>query len=105
MPTFSVTFDIVTPESAEHGDFDESGFIEEALTLRDAVQEVFSTRTSACDGVSSIEADSAPIRGRVRWVTVCNGMEFETGAQESRALHIPESVSEASSRRIARLLG
>jgi len=104
MTCFDVTFEIVTPESAENGDAEELGFIGESLTLRDAIDAVRGTRTSLVGGVECIECDSIPC-SRPRWVTVYNGMEYETNAQESRSLHIPPSVSDASARRIARFLG
>jgi hypothetical protein len=98
---FSVTFEIVTQESAEDG---ERGFIEQDATLRDAIEAVNRTRTNRVDGVECIEADSHPCV-RPRWITIVNGMEFETGANESRALHIPDTVTASSARRIARLVG
>jgi len=101
MPTlFDVTYEIFTPESAAEGDADERGFISENVSLRDAMQDLHATRTNEVDGVESIECDTSP-----RWVTVCNGMEYLTGATESRSLHIPDSVSDATARRIARLAG
>lgn len=99
---FNVTYDIVTPESAEDGDTAESGFIAESVTLRDAIQDLHRTRTSRVDGVTGVECDSS--HGGPRCVTITNGTEFETGAVESRAIHIPRTVTAASARRIARLL-
>ena len=104
MALFDVTFEIATPESAEDGDAEDRGFIGESLTLRDAIEEVRGTRTSRVDGVECVECDSFPC-DRPRWITVYNGAEYETGARESRALHVPPSVSDASARRIARFLG
>ena len=101
---FAVTYGIVTPESAEDGDEAESGFIGQALTLRDALQELHATRTSKCGGVECIECDEMPVRAP-RWITVTNGAEFATGACESRSLHIPAGVTPASRRRIAQLAG
>lgn len=101
---FSVTYEIVTPESAEHGDVDERGFVEENATLRDAIQAVNETRTNRVDGVDCIETDSSPCI-RPRWITIANGGEFETGAHESRSLHVPDTVTTASARRIARIMG
>ena len=101
---FDVTYDIVTPESAEAGDVEESGFIDTGLCLRDAIRLVCATRTNEVDGVQSIECDEWPMRSP-RWVTVTNGMEFRTGAQESRYLHMPESLAPSTRRRIARLVG
>ena len=101
---FSVTYEIVTQESAADGDAEERGFILQNAALREALQELHATRTSHVSGVESIECDESPVRAP-RCVTVYNGMEYLTGAQESRSLHIPDGVSCASRRRIARLAG
>ena len=97
MKAFNVTYDIVTPESTELGDTDETGFIAEQVDLRTAVNELFQCRTSACDSGNGLE-DSG------RWFSYYHGMEFETGAYETRALHPPRSCTGASYARLARLL-
>lgn len=109
---FNVTYDIVTPESAEHGDTAERGFIDAdgrqielpddccgepagkikqecAMTLREALQHAGGFERSD-DGFSYYEAD-----GR---------MDYYSGAEERRALHLPGNVTAASVGRIARLL-
>lgn len=101
---FAVTYEIVTEESASEGEADESGWICERVSLRVALRNVADTRTNEVDGVESIECDESPVVAP-RWVTVTNGMEFRTGAHESRSLHIPHGVTAASRRRIARLVG
>lgn len=101
---FNVTYEIATPESSEHGEPEEAGFLMQAVGLRVAVQCVRATRTNKVDGIESITCDSAPCV-RPAWITVTNGQEFETAAHESRSLHIPELVTASSARRIARLLG
>jgi len=102
MATFNVTYDIVTPESAEYGDCEESGFIDCNMTLRDAIDTLVSTRTNRVDGVTGVDTSES---GRdFRWITVYNGMEYETGAQESRSLHIPDHITPASRARILRLV-
>jgi hypothetical protein len=101
---FNVTYEIATPESASEGEWDERGFIAVNVSLREAVRYVQETRTNAVSGVECIETDSCPAVAP-RWVTVINGVEYLTGAQESRSLHIPENVTGASARRIARLVG
>ena len=101
---FSVTYEIVTQESAEHGDAEERGYICEDSDLRSALTELHETRTSRVDGVECIDCDSYPTTAP-RWITVTNGMEYETGAQESRSLHLPAGITPASARRIARLVG
>ena len=104
MALFNVTYEIVTPESAEHGDADERGFIVEGVSFREAVEEVQLTRTCHVGGIESVEASDSRIKS-ARWFTIINGMEFYTGACESRSLHIPEHITAASRRRIARVLG
>lgn len=101
---FNVTYEIVTEESAATGDYEESDFIGEGLSLREAIRLVQETRTSRVGGVESIETDCWPMTNP-RSVRVINGMEFETGACESRTLHMPESLTGATRRRIARLVG
>jgi len=102
MNKFNVTYETVTPESAGLGDAEDRGWIIEDTDLRDAIL--------ACDGCGcECEADSSPCT-RPRWVTfyrVNDGTReyFEEGIEESRSLHIPDTVTEASARRIARLLG
>jgi len=101
---FNVTYDIVTPESAENGESDSHGFIAKNLDLRAALDVVFETRTAHCDGVTCIEANEWPMSAP-RWVTVYNGGEFLTGAHESRSVHFPDHLSAATRCRIARLMG
>jgi hypothetical protein len=110
---FAVTFDIVGPlegDADENGDVAneliDTGYVteEQGDTLRDAVKAVRATRTNHVDGIETIECDSHPCTAP-RWVTVFNSMEYLTGESESRSLHIPEGVTAASRRRIARLVG
>ena len=99
----SVTYNIVTPESCEHGDFDEIGFIEEPgplTTLRDCINSVYTTRTSHVDGITCRYSDRDSFTPAF---TICNGMEFLTGAQETRTLHITGCTT-ASVTRLFKLL-
>lgn len=98
MSLFTVTYTIVTPESAEHGDFDECDAVDTYDNLRDAIKALRQTRTCHVDGVECIDAEQYT-------VNVVNGMEYLTGAQESRTLHRPNDVTLSSWARIARLAG
>ena len=101
---FYVTFETVTDESAESGDYAESGFLDSdatpcecrpaPMTLRDALAVLGPE-------AGMMEADSWPCRVP-RWLTVTE--DYADGRQDSRTLHI-DGVSDASARRIARLLG
>lgn len=100
---WSVTYEIVTPESAENGDADERGYISQGVTLREAIEDVHATRTSQVSGIECVEAnDSRP--ECARWITVYNGAEYLTGAHESRSLHMPDSLTAASRARLVRLV-
>jgi hypothetical protein len=102
MPRFNVTYDIVTPESAEHGDAAERGFVSKNVTLSEAIDDVRSTRTCAVGGIECIEPNASG--DDFDWITVINGMEFETGAVESRSIHLPNSITPSSRKRILRLI-
>ena len=103
-PVFSVTYNIVSNEGDFEGDFNESGFVAENVRLRDAIGELFDTRTAHCGGVESIEPSDSDV-GSARWFTVNNSTEYLTGEHESRSLHVPDSISRASRIRLARLIG
>lgn len=106
---WNVTYEIVTPESAEYGDAEEHGFVAQNVSFRDAL--------NYWDGMHChVEANCYPVnnRGRIcvcpRWFTaykVNDGTRdyYETGAEESRDLHIPDHITPSSRLRIARLIG
>ena len=99
---FNVTFETISPESAEHGDVEESGFYAENCKLRDAVEYL----GYPADG---LEADCYPAGG-ARWITaydVNNGTReyYESGTVENRSLHFPDSMTDSSKMRLMRLLG
>lgn len=96
MITFDVTYEITTPEDAEIGEPGEIGFAAMGVTLREAVREL---------GGHAHEANEWPIYAP-RWLTNSNYNEdFATGGVESRSLHIPNTVTASSRKRLARLLG
>jgi hypothetical protein len=101
--TWHVTYEIVTPDSAAQGDAAERGYISQAVPLREAIADLFSTRTSHMSGIECIEPNDSR-RESARWITVYNGAEYITGARESRSLHIPETVTAASRARLCRLV-
>ena len=98
MTRFSVTFETITPESAEDGEAEDRGFVVEAVSLREAVE--------ALEGLGChVEADCYPVTAP-RWFTAYSTREdYGTGETENRSLHLPESITESTRIRIARLLG
>ena len=92
MSGFSVTFATITPESAEHGDYEETGFAVENVSLREA-----------WDAMG-------------RFVTEDSGYWFsnseyghgtrdyyENGREEERNLHPPKNITSASYARLRKL--
>lgn len=96
--TWNVTYEIVTPESAEDGDAAEHGFLIEDASFRDAID-------AWSHGGAYTEADSCPISLAYppRWFTVQDDPSYRDGSQESRSLHIPDHVTPASRVRLARV--
>ncbi len=108
MPRFSVTYEIVTPESAEHGDAEERGYImpgewrydindpslehekqDYTMTLREAL----TLASPDCD-CGAWFAESGESR-----------VNYRTGAVEQRSIHPPRNITRSSYNRLARLLG
>lgn len=101
---YSVTYSINTEESTEHGDFEETGYIitrDDHLSLRDCIDELFSTRTNKVDGIQAMHGERHTHGGQFQ---ITNGLEFETGAQEMRTLHFPHTITQASQGRLISLL-
>ena len=94
----NVTFETITPESAENGDTASNGFVSENVTLRQAI-------TDLGYGGDGIEANEYPVTDP-RWITAYRVNEnYQTMETENRSLHFPDNMTPASKRRICRLLG
>jgi hypothetical protein len=99
MNGFSVTYEIVTFESAENGDTADDGFICENVNLRDAI----AAMNGACVEPSCHPFDPAY---PYTWFTqTYPDINYHTGEHEYRALHMPQQLTASTRRRIARLLG
>ena len=99
---FDVTYETVSLESAEHGDYEDSGFYAEDCTLRDAIEYLGY-------GSDGLEASCYPADG-ASWITaykVNDGTReyYEDGITENRSLHFPDSMTNSSKIRVMRLLG
>lgn len=94
MPKFSVTYGIITQESAEHGDYEECGFVCQDVSLREAFEAV--GRVAHQDSGT--------------WFTnyeYGHGTRayYAEGIEETRDLHPPRDITGASYNRLRRLLG
>lgn len=98
---FNVTYEIVTEESARDCDVEERGYISKGVPLRDALDDVTSTRTRYVDAVLGVEAHEGGVSDSI---VVYNGMEFVTGAYETRTLHLPKNTTKSTLTRILHLI-
>lgn len=115
LPGFRVTWETVTPESAEVGDLAESGFMRSApfgayrgdgppmaeppdrFRLREAL-EAMAEDLDSLAGLEAVEANDSDA-ARARWVSAIWNVP---GGSETRSIHIPETVTAASRARIVR---
>lgn len=96
--TFRVTYEVVTEESAENGDFADSGFYStEGHEHEDA------TDWTLHDIVSKFGRNSLEDTGR--WfATSDEDIDYRTGDRTSYSVHPPEHITRASYQRVARIL-
>ena len=94
---FDVTYETITPESAENGDAETRGYLLENASLRDAI-DAMGYPGEGC------ESNEYPVRSP-RWITAYRVNEdYATGETENRSLHFPDNMSAASKRRLCKLL-
>ena len=106
MTRFRVTYEIVTPESAEHGDFAETGFVMPG-EWRDPIEVALKEPLSAYD-ITLREAMQLayPQEDCGSWWCECDGrQDYQTGAYETRSIHPPKNITPSSYARVTRLLG
>jgi hypothetical protein len=103
MTKFHVTFEVVTPESAEHGDAESRGYVyaggwEDDLSLVDDPNLYAMDLRNALRLMGGCEDCGT-------WFTEHDGrVNYRTGAETRYSLHPPQNITGASYRRVARLL-
>lgn len=103
-PLFSITYETVTPESAEHGEAEAQGVYMDNMLFNEAMSYLRNLGAIGCH----CEADSYPLSTScpTRWFTFYDvDTNYATGEVTSYALHIPNNVTPSSRMRIARALG
>jgi hypothetical protein len=95
---FTVTYEIVTPDSAEHGEAEEMGFIAPGQ-WRDSEPQLMSLRDAMrlCGAVHDCGGAWAEHGG--------DRCDYRTGAVETRFIHPPRNITNASYDRVTRILG
>lgn len=107
---FHVTYEIVTPESAEHADAESRGFVLADCQKIELLPEVFGPAAGAVKAACGLTLRQAldligPMEDSGHWFTeVGERMDYKSGAGETRAFHPPDNISGASYGRLRRLL-
>ena len=98
---FNITFETITPESAENGEAEETGFLDENLTFREAMDAM------RWHMGTHVEADSYPISrsNPPRWFTFYGETDYRTGETQNVSLHLPDNLTPSTKLRIARFVG
>lgn len=102
-PAFRVTYEIVTPESAAHGDSAENGFLD---ARGNRVAALIGRETPGVDmSLREALALCSPQEDSGSWFSEVDGRQnYTTGAEERRALHPPRNITGPSYGRLARLI-
>lgn len=95
----NITFEVVTPESAEEGDVEERGWLSPILITTEDLDEDepswidATVRALRDEGIGSVEADSS--HGTPRWFSEIDAsVDYSTGAETRRSIH-PEGFTKA----------
>ena len=92
---FAVTEEVYPGDFDPERDDPESGSRGRDLTLREALKEM---------EYGMVEPSDSRV-GQARWFTAYGDPDYRTGETVQTSLHLPESVTPASRRRIARIMG
>lgn len=111
-PRIGITYDIVTPESAEEGDYAESGWIDEdGVSMKPDKVDTQDGITAVDKAISFLRSESArepsstAFHSGVWYTNEEYDTDYSTGAVESRSYHLKgfsEAEEEAVYRAIAR---
>lgn len=97
---FNVTYERITEESAAEGDAEERGFVGTELSLRAALTLIEQT----AHNVETIEPSDSHIDS-ARWFTWFCGPDYISGDVTNVSLHLPDSATPSSRKRIAHFIG
>lgn len=100
-PRITITYEIVTPESAEHGDAEERGWIdEEGVDMTPDQYDLEDGETAASKAVEFLqnegasEPSSSAFHDGVWYSTPDGNQDYRTGATEYRSFHLNDFTPE-----------
>lgn len=102
---YDVTFERWTDPDAEQEppcEPAESGYLVQAIGLREALEYIRDEPSSRCS-LDSVQPSASWVEG-ARWISWYYGADYETGEALTLSLHLPETMTTASRARLIRLL-
>jgi hypothetical protein len=108
MPKFQITYEVVTPESAEHGDFAEIGFVTpggfQHSIESDGAMDAARNNEFAFDLRSAVRTLGC-VENAGRWFVEADGRDnYRDGSNTRYSLHPPQNITPSSYGRLCRLL-
>lgn len=106
MSRFTVTYEIVTPESAEDGDCVDHGFVTPGDWHWPMGSEITPSRGQVNMSLREAVDLASPDCDCGRWFgeTSQDRRDYATGAVETRSIHPPQGITPSSYARVKRLL-
>lgn len=103
---FHITFETVTPDSAENGDAEARGYLH-PNGGRDSLDAMGPLEAYAFTLAGAVRFHLGHVEDCGRWFSESGAdrCDYKTGAVTQYSLHPPENVTPSSYRRIARALG
>jgi len=95
---FSITYEIITHESAENGECAEEGFILQDVSLKEAMSEL--RWIGAMEASNTSDSDD----WGMWFLQIDPNVDMQTGAEERWSFHVPRGLTPSTRRRIARLV-
>lgn len=106
MGRFTVTYEIISPESAEEGEVEDHGFLlsdEQYVPIDKALEDKGSDYTMSLREALDL---CSPDQNCGSWFSeTSEERRYTDGAFQQRSLHPPEGITAASYKRVQRLLG
>lgn len=112
MERYVMTYEIITPESAEQGDVAEHGYCEPGGWLypfpgspdEPNPGPAYVSLRAALRDLGSLEPSDSDYLDARWWGEVDGTVDYSTGAETRKSLHIPDNITPSSRRRINRLI-
>lgn len=99
---FTMTYEVLTPESASEGDVADRGYCDEYGNRYDEPAAV--SLRAALRTLSSLEPDCSDWAYARSWREADGREDYRTGAVENRSIHLPDGITPSSRARINRLI-